>query len=270
MSLKVYSLLGLAVTFALLTSCQKNASFNPALRGSFFPLRAGMTWTYRVVSESGAGATLSDRVETGDRNKATAVVVSEYFGGDGTQRAAHGYLAEAEGAKSETRYEVKAGYITRSVSVSVRDGSVLARSEEQQFLPQYLSPDWAWSSSFSPFSFLKIAQHHQSFLESHIVIVPAGRFSGCIRIETEASYESPHGIIGKRYFLDWYAPNVGLVKSAFFERARIDRYLGNSELATALLRKTGFFRREIARAELLSFVPSSGSARPPMPAKAMK
>jgi hypothetical protein len=37
---------------AQVASCQKKASFTPALVGDFFPLRPDSTWTYRVVDTS--------------------------------------------------------------------------------------------------------------------------------------------------------------------------------------------------------------------------
>lgn len=124
---------------------------------------------------------------------------------------------------------------------------------EDNFLPRYLRPDRIWSSGThsvlanrcarcgaeNPFDILKITENHRSFLENDEVIIPAGRFSGCIRVETEISYEDPPGtgskadILGKRYFIDWYAPDVGLVKT--------------------LVLVGGQNGREIARIELLRF-----------------
>jgi hypothetical protein len=60
-------------------------------------------------------------------------------------------------------------------------------------------------------------------------------FSNCIRIETEAVYSdssSKQDGVRKLRYLDWYAPNVGLVKTS------------------------GLFGSETARVELLSFVDS--------------
>ena len=106
------------------------------------------------------------------------------------------------------------GYVTRIASF----GASRIRLEERGFLPQYLRPDQGWSNILSPFEhssgdILKITQNHRTFLEAEEVVVPAGRFSKCLRIETEASYQSPAGIGDKRYFADWYAPDIGLVKT---------------------------------------------------------
>jgi hypothetical protein len=224
MRLRMYWSFALALAIAQLASCQKRESFNPALAGRFFPLHAGSSWTYQVTDQSGTRETLSDRViETNpaDTSGGAGLVVSDY-----------------SGLEVETRYLAEAGYITRIASLS---GRTQIRLEERRFLPQYLWPDRTWSNTLSPFEnspndFLKITQNHSSFLEADEVAVPAGRFANCIRIETEALYESPAGVGQKRYFIDWYAPDVGLVKT--------------------LVLSGGPDGREITRIELLRFAKS--------------
>jgi hypothetical protein len=224
MRLRMYRSLALALTIAQLASCQKRESFNPAVAGRFFPLDAGSRWTYQVTDQSGTRETLSDRViETNpaDTSGATGLVVSDY-----------------SGLEVETLYLAEAGYISRIASLSAR---TQIRFEERRFLPQYLWPDRTWSNTLSPFEnspndFLKITQNHRSFLEADEVAVPAGRFANCIRIETEALYKSPAGVGQKRYFIDWYAPDVGLVKT--------------------LVLSGGPYGREITRIELLRFAKS--------------
>jgi hypothetical protein len=222
--LRTYWSLAFAIALAQLASCQTKQSFNPALAGQFFPLDVGSRWTYQVTDESGTHETLSDRVKETNRADtfgAAGVVVSEYLG-----------------FQVETRYLVEAGYITRLASLS---GRTPIRFEERKFLPRYLWPDRAWSNTLHPFEnspddFLKITETHRSFLQADEVVVPAGRFTDCIRIETEALYESPMGVGQRRYFLDWYAPDVGLVKT--------------------LVLSGGPYGREITRIELLRFAKS--------------
>jgi hypothetical protein len=238
----IYWSLGLALALAQLTGCQKRAPFNPALAGHFFPLRSGLTWTYQVTYPNGAHETISDRVVKADApgtSQAGALILSEYLG-HGT-RAIRANLPQAyppEMTRVETRYVVENGYISRSASLG---GRTAIRLNEHDFLPQYMWPDRTWSNTLSPFDqlpddILKVAQIHRSFLEGREVVVPAGRFSTCIRIETEASYPSPAGTHDKRYFTDWYAPDVGLVKT--------------------LVLSSGQNGHEIARIELLRFAKS--------------
>jgi hypothetical protein len=195
-------------------------SFNPALAAHFFPLRTGLTWTYRVTYPNGAREKISDRVVKADQSgtlRDTALVVSDYSALDWS-RAVRAHLPPAypaEMTEVETRYVLDGGYITRIAGLG---GASRVRLEEHGFLPQYLRPDQGWSNILSPFEhspadILKITQNHRTFLEAEEVVVPAGRFPGCIRIETEASYQSPAGISDKRYYTDWYAPDVGLVKT---------------------------------------------------------
>lgn len=208
----------LALTVAAFTACQKQAHFNPVLAGRFFPLQVGDTWTYEVSYPNGVREAITDRVVK-DRGAPLEgkLVVSDYSGLDGS-RAVRADLPQtypAERTEVETRYFVKNGYITRIENLG---GAAGIRFEERAFLPQYLWPDRIWSTSLVPFEpspgeILTLTQSHRSFLEKHQVAVPAGRFSGCIRIETEVSYHSPGEADHKRHFTDWYAVDVGLVRT---------------------------------------------------------
>jgi hypothetical protein len=121
---------------------------------------------------------------------------------------------------------------------------------EDSLLPRSLSPDRIWSSS-THFDILKMYENHRSFFENDEVVSPAGSFSQCIRVETETSYDGPLGtgshadIRDKRYFIDWYAPDVGLVKT--------------------LVLVGGQNGREIARVELLRLAKIKASGAPAIP-----
>jgi len=222
-------------------------SFNPAFATHFFPLSAGLTWTYEVTYPNGARERIRDRVVKAGSpgtSRDAALVVSDYSGhGTRAVRADLPAAYPAETTEVETHYLLDGGYITRIASLG---GPTRIRLEERGFLPQYLRPDQGWSNSLSPFAdsmgdILKIAQSHRTFLEAEEVVVPAGRFSGCIRIETEALYQSPAEISDKRYYTDWYAFNVGLVKT--------------------LVLSGGQHGRETARIELLRFAKSELTAQ---------
>jgi hypothetical protein len=212
-----------------LFACQKTAPFDPALADSFFPLRPGLTWTYRVMDKGQKTAeTFTDRTLGGQERISTA-------------NASGGVVSESSGSDSATDltilYRVEDGYVTRSLGLG--DGRHIM-SQERGFLPRLLQPDLNWSNSLSPVGdFVEgfhITQTHWTSLETRIVQVPAGHYSNCIRIETEAVYEDDSannaGTRRLRY-LDWYAPNVGLIKTVVSE--------------------TGFFGTEIGRVELLKF-----------------
>jgi hypothetical protein len=213
-------ILGLALGFVTVLSvgCQvpKKNRFNPALSGEFFPLRPNSVWTYQIKSKSQRNNyVVTDRV-VGEQYvpalNLTGEVVQEY------------YDVERGGTRPIV-YIVKNGYLTRLSGLDYAKDVIQApawgRSEEGAFLPARLLPDLTWSSKIFPFGHtpgaFDIDQQHHSYFEGDEVVVPAGHFSGCILIETQAIYEGgTYAQMGQRLHLtykDWYAPNVGLVKT---------------------------------------------------------
>jgi hypothetical protein len=237
-------ILGLAAI--QLSSCQRK-SFDPTLAGAFFPLRPGLSWTYRIIDErrstaqifsEGRGTThiFSDRV-IGQRRVATGEradeVESEYSEPSGTLHSSILYFPEG-------------GYLTRQFRINETARAMLA---ERAFLPEQLKPDLTWSNSLVVFDaepdIFHIFQTHRTFFDTTTVEVPAGHFSGCIRIETAALYKhnSSQNYQLRLKYLDWYAPHIGLVKT--------------------LVEQSGLFGAELARIELLNFGYSPpGSATP--------
>jgi hypothetical protein len=225
----------LALAAAQLSSCERK-TFDPALAGDYFPLRPGLTWTYRIIEDGGRSRapthTLTERVlgRTGAR---ASEVESEYAGPGGVLNSTIVYFAEH-------------GYLTRQSIISRGAGMGTA---EQAFLPQLLKPNLTWSNSLVPFvqepDVFHATQTHRTFFDAGTVEVPAGRFSGCIRIESLTLYQSSLNAnlpLNLRY-VDWYAPHVGLVKT--------------------LVQKDGFFGSELARIELLKLgYPQSNTAGP--------
>lgn len=244
-------LLGLALAITEL-GCQKQASFNPALAGRFFPLNARLTWIYQLTYANGGRETIVDRVVRADRTQtsgAGVLVVSDYSGVDSSHASRSDLFQNypAEMTEGETRYILEGGYIARVQSLGEPSW---IRLQEHRFLPQYLRPERAWSDTFSPFEgvakeILTVKQNHSAFLQEHDVVVPAVRFADCIRVETKASYQSLSGSSKPRFFTDWYAPDVGLVKT--------------------IVSSDGKNGREIARIELRRFVKSKNTAPAQLP-----
>jgi hypothetical protein len=233
----IYWVLALVLAFTQLAGCQKRTLFNPVLAGRFFPLRPGSSWTYQVAYASGARETLTDRVEANSSGSLAggALVVSDYSGVNGSGPVISADLQRAyppDKSQLEIHYVIEGDYVTRITSLG---GGAQIRAEERRFLPQYLWPDRAWSNTLSPFEkspddFLTITQNHRSFLEADPVVVPAGQFANCIRIETEAVYQIPSGPDDTRYFIDWYAPDVGLVKTLVLSGSRDGRQIARIDL----------------------------------------
>ena len=220
-------LAALILSAAPFTACQRGASYDPNSAGTFFPLRPSLTWTYRFIDETrGTANTLTDRV-IGQRRSGTGhagEIESEYLGPTGMLSTTILYVPEA-------------GYFTRR---SGNQGSGRFLFAEKGFLPELLKPGLSWSNSFDPFvdqpDTFHITQVHRTAFEYRDVVVPAGRFSGCIRVETDALYQRDSSQDAEplrlKYF-DWYAPRVGLVKT--------------------LVKQSGLFGSELARVELLKF-----------------
>src|SRR5260370_23118578 len=119
-------------------------------------------------------------MRTGEANPARrrygeAAGSEEYAGFDLLVPADLRQAYRPEDTKIEIRYAFAAGYITRTEGLGA--GTSSFQFQEQGFLPRYLRPDQVWSDTLSPAAFLKITQHHRSFREAQVVVVPAGRFS---------------------------------------------------------------------------------------------
>ena len=249
---RVIALVACALMAAPLSGCErKAATFNPALAGDFFPLVRDAVWTYQVKSKSQrTNYVVTDKV-IGEKYvpslNVTGEVVEEYYD---MQR----------GGPRPIVYVTKNGYLSRLSGLDYSKADIEApawgRSEEGAFIPLRLFPDLNWTSKIFPFGHMSgafdINQTHRSYLENEDVVVPAGHFSGCIRIETRAIYEGgSYAKIGKALRLtyeDWYAPNVGLVKTIAAEG--------------------GPGGPEMERVELLRYIPPSKASAPANTAQA--
>jgi hypothetical protein len=219
---------------------QREAKFDPASSRLFFPLVPNSTWTYEVKSKSQkANYVITDKV-VGERYvpslNVTGQVVEEYYNMD-------------RGGIRPIVYVTKDGYWTRLSGLDYEKHDIEApawgRSEEGEFMPARLVPNLDWKSRIYPFGHIDgafdIRQTHHTFFEGRAVVVPAGSFAGCIRIETQAVYEGgSYAKIGKPLRLtyeDYYAPKVGLIKTLALEG--------------------GTGGAEMERVELLRFTPAS-------------
>jgi hypothetical protein len=214
-------------TVVLLTpifGCQsrhKTTTFNPALSGSFFPLETNSIWTYRINSKSQRSTYIVTDKVVGEKYvpslNVTGEVVEEYYNMD-------------RGGTRPIVYIVKNGYLNRLSGLEYAKQEEIqapawGRSEDGAFLPARLTPELSWNSKILPFGHLDgafdINQAHRSVFETEDVVVPAGTFSGCIRIDTDAVYEGgSYAKSAKKMQLayrDWYAPNVGLVRTVALE-----------------------------------------------------
>jgi hypothetical protein len=193
------------------------ASFRSA---DFFPLQPNMAWTYRVTSHS---------------QKTTYVVTDEVVGSkyipalELTGSVVQEFYDLDRGGLRPIVYYERRGFLTRlsGLDYEMREinSPVWGRSEELNFLPDRLKPDQAWDNTLYPYGKLpgsfNITQSHRTFFDAGEITIPAGHFSGCIRIETAARYHG--GIYDQQKqalaltYVDWYAPGVGLVLTVAHE-----------------------------------------------------
>jgi len=209
----------LAVAFAIapLEGCKSGGIGSGT---NYFPLTANSTWTYQILSKSqGTQYQITDRVigvKYVPALKLTGSVVDESY-------------SLVRGGTRPLVYYAKDGYIARLSALDYNQKTIQApswgRSEEAQFLPLQLVPNLAWTNVIFPYGHLSgafnINQSHRTFAETKQIETPAGRFNNCIRIETQAKYEG--GVYERKKqklqltYLDWYAPNVGLIKTVALE-----------------------------------------------------
>jgi DUF3108-like len=210
-----------AAALALTVACGCNSPVKPgnASAPNFFPLGKNFTWTYQVDSKSQQQKYIVVDKVRGEEYvpalKMSAEVVDEFTS------------MRRGGLRPVIYYQTADGYLTRLSGLDYSGNKITTppwgRSEEDKFLPSLLMPDRTWDNLILPYGHLngspEIAQHHHSFIESKTIQVPAGAFTGCIRIETNAAYSGglTTGRHMKLYYLDWYAPNIGLVRSLTLE-----------------------------------------------------
>jgi len=189
------------------------------LQPSFFPLAPRSHWEY--VVRRGVRAQAFRFVAT--------VKQDEFVANDG--RACrivderYGDLIESD--RVPVLYCAEGGFLHRLMSLEYR-GDALEdnglRSGEIKFLPTDLGHAEAWEGRTNAYrlpdgSGFVVQQLHRAGPEATPVVVPAGEFQSCVRVDTTAIHYAtdPGGEpIGPRivyHYADWYAPGVGLVKT---------------------------------------------------------
>jgi hypothetical protein len=184
--------------------------------GNYFPLTPNSTWTYKITSRSEElQFQVVDKVigvEYVPALRRSGIVVDERYEVDG-------------GGTRPLLYYSRKGYLTRLFGFDYYHQTIIVppwgRSEDARFLPSTLAPDITWHSVGAPYGGLPGSFHlrefHHTFAEPEDVIVAAGHFGQCIRVDTSAVFEGgPYARFKqqvKLYYSDWYAPDVGLVKS---------------------------------------------------------
>ena len=211
--------LSLVLFAAAWAGCSAVAARRHPERADFFPLTPQSHWEYVVSDGHGSQrfrflATVRQNPFV-DPDGRTCRVVDERY----TDISADETVPVV--------YCIEGGYLHRVMSLEYRGQQLQdngLRSGELKFLPINLTRDSNWEGFTNAYrlpdgSGYVVEQSHHATAATEQVSVPAGRFSGCVRVDTTAVHYalSPEGQpVGKRvtfYYADWYAPGIGLVKT---------------------------------------------------------
>lgn len=186
---------------------------------SFFPLTANSRWEYVVTRRTGH-----------ERFEFIATVQQQDFiaeDGQACRVVDERYTDVAGGTRFPVLYCAKGGFLHRVMSLEYRDDTLQdngLRSGELKFLPTDLAATETWEGWTNAYrlpdgSGFEVRQHHERVFEADTIVVPAGAFERCMRVDTTAVHAAtgPDGrAVGSSvvfYYADWYAPGVGLVKT---------------------------------------------------------
>jgi len=228
---RMASFAGLLIAVALTTSaCQRPASRHD--QPDFFPLYAEATWVYEIARPTDNARTRMTVRVRGERyirplGRQCRLVEESYSVPTATRLD--------EGATDTEMYPVaycnKDGFLSRTMSLEYRGSEVQDAglgSGEERFLPLGLNGGLTWESITTAYDLgdgngYGVRQRHRAIRDPGVVEVPAGRFRGCVRVDTVAFQGGRHngrddGDPLVLYYSDWYAPNVGLVRTVHSNR----------------------------------------------------
>jgi hypothetical protein len=214
---------------------------------AYFPLGVDDTWVYEIArpaQDQHARLTIRSR---GDQFveplRKRAHVVEERY----TTRS-----DSAPGEPYLLAYYHEEGYVHRAMSLEYKGENIVElgpHAAEERFLPLTLEARSRWRGTTTAYDVpggagYAVEQEHAAADEPEPIEVPAGRYDDCIRVDTVAVQQihaegRARGKPTVLYYRDWYAPNVGLVRSQ----------LSNRQDHSAILAET----------RLISFVPGEGT-----------
>lgn len=187
---------------------------------TYFPLATSSRWTYRI-NDFSKRWTYQNKVRVQgpkryERLSDQAIEVIERYSSD----TAPFYVEESE----PVVYFRKDGYLHR-VFMTQQAGKLVqsSGSGDSRFLPTTLVPGSSWESDSEAFRVgelgFNVKHRHDVVREAKAIRVPAGAFENCIRIDTSSAQPNSAKDGGELvfYYSDWYAPDVGLVKTEHWD-----------------------------------------------------
>ena len=226
--LKVWAGAAAGALGVLLCGCNRPAAESG--RPDFFPLHSEDTWVYEVARPlRNLRSRMTVRVR--DERYIRALgrrcrLVDESYESEETPFDTPDTEASARPEIYPVAYCHKDGFLHRTLSLEYQGDEVHEvglGSNEERFLPDGLGGDLAWDSLTTAYDLgggngYGVRQSHHTVIEPTAVDVPAGRFTGCVRVDTVALQAGRRdgrddGEALVLYYSDWYAPNVGLVRT---------------------------------------------------------
>lgn len=233
---------GLLAALLALSAAKCSEPAAQQLQAEFFPLHAEDTWVYEVARPlRNQRSRMTVRVR-GERYVSTLhrrcrVVEESYAAGSGEGLSANSNAVGAtqtspQGEVYPVAYYWENGFLYRSMSLEYAGGElrdVGIGSHEERFLPDRFGSTSAWDSLTIAYDLgggngYTVRQTHSATIEPGVIVVPAGRFTDCIRVDTVAvhsgqrdgHYDDAPIVL---YYSDWYAPHVGLIRTVQTDRA---------------------------------------------------
>lgn len=207
---------------------------------AYFPLRLDDTWVYEIARSS-----------EGEHAQLTVRARGDQFVGPLGMRAQvveERYTTRISGPPGEPyllAYYQDHGYVHRAMSLEYRGKEIVElgpHAAEERFLPLRLEERSQWRGMTTAYDSpggngYAVEQTHAAVAEPAAIEVPAGRFEDCIRVDTVAVQQAQAE--GKKagspailYYRDWYAPNVGLVRSHLSNRSDHSAILAETTLVS--------------------------------------
>jgi len=209
------------------SACTRSSSETAA--PNFFPLHVDDTWVYEVTRPLRNEHTRMTMRVRGERYLSTlgrrCRLVDETYS---AEDAAFGVPAAPSGKPEiyPVAYCRMDGFLYRALSLEYHGGEVREiglGSKEERFLPVAFGTSLAWESVTTAYDLgggngYGVQQTHWVVPDSGLVEVPAGRFTGCVHVETVALHAGRHAGANEGepivlYYSDWYAPDVGLIRT---------------------------------------------------------
>jgi hypothetical protein len=205
----------ITAVLALLSLLLANSLYGGELSETFFPLQPGMTWTYNIISDKHPNKTVTiTNMPSREINNLKLTPRKTEAGGSIT------YFLIGSDDKGIYRYGEQKSENSEPIIANPRDYYIKN--------PVGLGTTWDMNAKFGGED-LMINLTIESINDD--ITVPAGSYKDCLKIRhTSGNQKNDNGLSVEAY--EWFAPNVGLVKSLVTINKLENKQLKDSEHLT--------------------------------------